>query len=136
MTGRRFHRTIEIIPALPWSSKGPSVSTPIKQSTKTKGDAWGASEVRRRTSSVHFHCPAPRSSSQSFAVSCGFLRTSAPPKCSNSQEKRKSAKICEKLRIWLCLSHLVCLFYFPLKLLPKHQIKISVIWVFLFSQRS
>ena len=34
------------------------------------------------------------------AVSCGFLRKSAPPKCCNSQEKRKSAKICKKkLRI-------------------------------------
>ena len=27
------------------------------------------------------------------AVSCGFLQKSAPPKCCNSQEKRKSAKI-------------------------------------------
>ena len=32
------------------------------------------------------------------AVSCGFLRNSAPPKCCNSQEKRKSAKISENLR--------------------------------------
>ena len=32
------------------------------------------------------------------AVSCGFLRKSAPPKCCNSQEKRKSAKINENLR--------------------------------------
>ena len=29
---------------------------------------------------------------------CGFLRFSAPPKCCNSQEKRKSAKISENLR--------------------------------------
>ena len=28
-------------------------------------------------------------------VSCGFLRKSAPPSCCNSQEKRKSANICE-----------------------------------------
>ena len=62
MTGRRFHRTMEMIPALPWQSKSPSVSTLSKQSTK-KGDARGASEVRRGTSSIHFHCPAPRSSS-------------------------------------------------------------------------
>ena len=32
------------------------------------------------------------------AVSCGFPRKSAPPKCCNSQEKRKSAKISENLR--------------------------------------
>ena len=30
---------------------------------QNRGDAWGASEVRRGTSSIHFHCPAPRSSS-------------------------------------------------------------------------
>ena len=29
---------------------------------------------------------------------CGFLQKSAPPKCYNSQEKRKSAKISENLR--------------------------------------
>ena len=33
----------------------------------------------------------------------------------NSQEKRKSAKICEKLRMWLRLSLLVCPFEFPLR---------------------
>ena len=53
---------MEMIPALPWKSRGPSVSTPIKQSTK-QGDARGASEVRHGTSSNHLHCPAPRSSS-------------------------------------------------------------------------
>ena len=56
MTGRRFHRIMEMIPALPWQSKNPYVSTRIKQSTK-QGDARGASEVRRGTSSNHFHCP-------------------------------------------------------------------------------
>ena len=30
MTGRTFHRTMEMIPALPWRSKSPSVFTPIK----------------------------------------------------------------------------------------------------------
>ena len=49
-------------PALPWQSKSPSVSTPIKQSTK-QGGARGVSEVRRGTSSNRFHCPVPRSSS-------------------------------------------------------------------------
>ena len=47
----------------------------------------------------------------------GFLRfsaKSAPQKCCNSQEKWKSVKISEKLRIWLHLSLLVCPFYFPL----------------------
>ena len=61
MNGRRFHRTMEMIPARPWWSKSPSVSTPIKQSTK-QGNARGTSEVRRGASSIHFHCPAPRSS--------------------------------------------------------------------------
>ena len=32
------------------------------------------------------------------ALSCSFLRKSAPPKCCHSQEKRKSAKISENLR--------------------------------------
>ena len=31
MTGRRFHRTMEMIPARPWKSKSPSVSTPINK---------------------------------------------------------------------------------------------------------
>ena len=96
MTGRRFHRTMEMIPALPWKSTSPSVSTPIKKSTK-QGDARGASEVRRGTSSNHFHCPVPRSSSHIGprhmpakipgcpAKKCGFLgswgtyRTFWPP---------------------------------------------------------
>ena len=51
-----------------WSPPSPglvvqkAVSTPVKQSTKQ----WyprGAKEVRRGTSSMHFHCPAPQSSS-------------------------------------------------------------------------
>ena len=62
MTGRRFHRTMEMIPALFWKPKSPSVSTPSIQRRK-QGDAGGASEVRRGTSSIHFHCPLPRSSS-------------------------------------------------------------------------
>ena len=62
MTGWRFHCTMEMIPALPWYVQNPSVSTPINQSRK-QGDARGASEVRRGTSSIHFHCPVPRSSS-------------------------------------------------------------------------
>ena len=36
MTGWRFHHTMEMAPARPWSSKSPSVSTPIKQSTIKK----------------------------------------------------------------------------------------------------
>ena len=62
MTRRRFHRTMEMILALPWWSKRPSVSILIKQSRK-QGDARGTDEVRHGTSSIHFHCPAPRSSS-------------------------------------------------------------------------
>ena len=38
------------------------VSNPIERSTK-QGNARGTSEVRRGTSSNHFHCPVPRSSS-------------------------------------------------------------------------
>ena len=87
MTGRRFHRTMEMIPALPWWSKSPSVSTPVEQSRK-QGDARGASEVRRGTSSNHFHCPVPRSSShiglnfQRFRKGVGGrgLATNKPPK--------------------------------------------------------
>ena len=45
-------------PPVPRSLKSPSVSTPIEQSRK-QGDAMGASEVRRGTSSNHFHFPAP-----------------------------------------------------------------------------
>ena len=47
----------------------PSVSTPIKRSTK-QGNARGTSEVRRGTSSNHFHCPVPWSSSH---IGHGFL---------------------------------------------------------------
>ena len=36
MTGRRFQRTMDMILVLPWLSTSPSVSTPIKQSTKNK----------------------------------------------------------------------------------------------------
>ena len=61
MTGRRFDRTMDMIPARPWSSKNPSVSTPVKQSTK-QGNARGTNELRRGTCSINFHCPVPRSS--------------------------------------------------------------------------
>ena len=66
------------------------------------------------------------------AVSCGFLRKSAPPKCCNYQEKRKSAKICENQRKTANLTHLsllVCRFYFPLKkgLLPCER---TVLWTY------
>ena len=40
MTGRRFHRTMEVIPALPWKAKNPSVSTLGKLSIK-QGDVRG-----------------------------------------------------------------------------------------------
>ena len=63
MTGRTFHRTMEMIPPpAPGSLKTFFVSNPIKRSTK-QGNARGTSEVRRGTSSNHFHCPVPRSSS-------------------------------------------------------------------------
>ena len=42
-------------------------------------------------------CENLRSPAKS-AVSCENLRKSAPPKCYNSQERRKSAKISENLR--------------------------------------
>ena len=59
MTRRRFHPTMEMIPALSWQSRNPS--TPIKQSIK-QGDTRGTSEVPRGTSSIHFHCRTPQSS--------------------------------------------------------------------------
>ena len=55
-------------PCPPLVSKSPSVSTPIKQSTK-QGNARGTSEVRHGTSSIHFPCPAPRSSSHISGIS-------------------------------------------------------------------
>ena len=54
MTGRRFHRTIEVIPRCPWNSKSPCASSPIKTSI-SEGDARGAREVRDGTSSIPFH---------------------------------------------------------------------------------
>ena len=55
LTRRRFHRTMEIIPAFPWWSKNLSVSTSIKQSSNK-----GTQRVQARH--VQFHCPAARSS--------------------------------------------------------------------------
>ena len=37
MTRRRFHRIMEMIPARPWQSNSPFVSTPTKQSTGMQG---------------------------------------------------------------------------------------------------
>ena len=60
MAGRRFHRTMEMIPARPWSSKSPSVSTPMRKQSTKQGNARGTSEVRRGTSFFfHFDCPVP-----------------------------------------------------------------------------
>ena len=59
MTGRRFHRTMETVPRAPGSLKALLFPPPSKQSTK-QGDASGRSEVRRGTSSNHFHCPVPQ----------------------------------------------------------------------------
>ena len=85
MTGRRFHRTMEMIPALPSQSKSPSVSTPIKQSTK-EGAARGGSEVRRRISPIHFHCPAPRSSSHiGHGLKSGLLDVILLESCTGSR---------------------------------------------------
>ena len=53
MTGRRFHHTTEVIPRRPWKSKSPFAYGPIKVSKNTY--AKGAREVRRGTSSIHFH---------------------------------------------------------------------------------
>ena len=63
MTGRRFHRTMEMIPRSPLVILKPLCFHPyIKRSTK-QGGARGTSEVWRGTSSNHFHCPISRSSS-------------------------------------------------------------------------
>ena len=59
---------MEIIPALPWWSKTPFVSTPIKQSTK-QGVARGASEV---TTQNFLHL-FPGATELISALSEGFL---------------------------------------------------------------
>ena len=64
MTGGRFRSTIEMIPApSPGSLQALLFPPLIKQSTSKQGNARGASEVRRGTSSIHVHCPVPQSSS-------------------------------------------------------------------------
>ena len=55
-------KLLPFIPSKVRSAKSSYVSTPIKPGTK-QGNAKGASEIRRCTASIHFHCPAPRSSS-------------------------------------------------------------------------
>ena len=62
LTGRSSTAQWKWSPPAPGSLKTPSVSIPIERSTK-QGNARGTSEVRRGTSSIHFHCPVPRSSS-------------------------------------------------------------------------
>ena len=42
-----------------------SLKAPLFPPLLNKGNARGTSEVRRGTSSIHFHCPVPRSSSHS-----------------------------------------------------------------------
>ena len=61
MTGRRFHRTMEMIPARPWWSKSPSFPPLLNKKTKYKTRERKGHE--RGTSSIRFHCPVPRSSS-------------------------------------------------------------------------
>ena len=53
MTGRRFQRTMGVIPRRPWKSKGPFASRPY-QNRHGQGDARGAQEVQHGTSSIHF----------------------------------------------------------------------------------
>ena len=63
MTGRRFHCTMEMIPARPWlGSLKALLFPPLLNKVQNKRNARGTSEVRRGTSSNHFHCPVPRSS--------------------------------------------------------------------------
>ena len=60
------------------NTQNPFVSTPVKQSTK-QGNARGTSEVRRRISSIHFHCLVSRSSSHiGHGFSCGHFGTVEP----------------------------------------------------------
>ena len=59
MTGRKFHRTKEVIPRRPWKSKTPFLSRPTKTSIKY-ADARGACEVQHSISSIHFHCTVHR----------------------------------------------------------------------------
>ena len=62
MTGRRFHRTMKMIPRSPGSLKAflfPTLLSKVQ-------NKWmqGARAIERGTSFIRSHCPAPRSSSQ------------------------------------------------------------------------
>ena len=54
------------------------------------------------------------------AVFCEYLHLQNAVIPRKSENLQKSAKICEKLRIRLGLSHLVCPFEFPLTSIHKH----------------
>ena len=88
MTGRRFHRTTEAIPCRPWKSKSPFASRPMKISIK-KGDARGAREVRRGTSSIHFRRAVPGSSSHMSYWSPRLRNAFAPYRGQNPQNRGK-----------------------------------------------
>ena len=63
ITKRRFHHTTEVIPRPPSGSlEAPSASRPPENIIK-RGDARGASEVRRGTSANHSRHTDPQSSS-------------------------------------------------------------------------
>ena len=55
-------------PAAPSSLKALLFPPPIKECTK-QGNARGTNEVWHGTSSIHFHCPVPRSSGLGIPVS-------------------------------------------------------------------
>ena len=74
MTGQRFHRTTEVIPRRPWKSKTlKSLLLPGQSKIGNEHrDAKGTREVRRGTSSIHFHRTVPRSSSHVPDCSLGM----------------------------------------------------------------
>ena len=80
MTGRRFHRTMEMIPPPAPGSLKALLFPPLLKNLENKGMQGGTSEVRRGTSSIHFHCPVPRSSSH---IGHGFPEKRLPLRAEN-----------------------------------------------------
>ena len=70
-------------PPAPGCLKRSLFSNPIKRSTK-QGNARGTSEVRRGTSSNHFHCPVPPVVQSYRSPNLGDFRVSETSPCSTA----------------------------------------------------
>ena len=62
MTGRRVHRTTEVITCRPWKSKSPFASRHVKISIR-KGTRGVRTRCDTLLPSIRFHCAVPRSAS-------------------------------------------------------------------------